>query len=108
MIDVSDGIALDLNRICGQSGVGAKIYHKSLPLSYGLSLKNALYWGESFELLFTMDEKNTSKLAKDIEKKYKDFKFFIIGEITKKRKGINLVYDNGRTEPLRMKGFEHM
>ncbi|MCK4852566.1 MAG: thiamine-monophosphate kinase, partial [Candidatus Omnitrophica bacterium] len=52
MIDVSDGIAPDLGRICAESGLGCKVYAGSIPLSRRLTLEDALYYGESFELLF--------------------------------------------------------
>jgi thiamine-monophosphate kinase len=51
-IDLSDGIALDLYRVCEASGVAAEI--DRVPVVKGASLERALHGGEDYELLFTM------------------------------------------------------
>ncbi|MGD0885178.1 MAG: thiamine-phosphate kinase [Thermodesulfovibrionales bacterium] len=63
MIDISDGLFIDLSRICDESGVGARIYLKQVPLSpqmkkaasaLGLDPYTlATSGGEDYELLFT-------------------------------------------------------
>jgi thiamine-monophosphate kinase len=63
-IDVSDGLALDLHRLCRESGVGADIDERSLPLPDRLAswarrlghlpLDLALAGGEDYVLLFTL------------------------------------------------------
>ena len=50
-IDISDGLALDLHRLCLQSGVAAEI--ESVPLLRGATIERALHGGEDYELLFT-------------------------------------------------------
>jgi len=69
MIDTSDGIGMDLGRICEASRTGCRLFAGAIPLAKGLSLKDALYYGESFELLFTMKKKMTpSNLLKKTSK----------------------------------------
>ncbi len=51
-MDISDGIALDLHRLCLASGVAAELDH--VPLFSGATLEQALHGGEDYELLFTM------------------------------------------------------
>ena len=50
-MDISDGLALDLHRLCKASGVSAQLDH--LPLLKGATLDQALHDGEDYELLFT-------------------------------------------------------
>ena len=72
-MDVSDGIASDLARICEESSTGAEIYVDKLPVSFSASKTAAqygekvsdyaLYGGEDFVLLFTVAAKNAKKMA---------------------------------------------
>ncbi len=67
MIDVSDGLAIDLKRLLDASGVGCTVAPATVPFDGGLGqmqllvasapepLELALYGGEDFELLFTLD-----------------------------------------------------
>jgi thiamine-monophosphate kinase len=51
-IDITDGLAIDLFRICSASGVAAEI--ESIPLLEGATFKQALHDGEDYELLYTV------------------------------------------------------
>jgi thiamine-monophosphate kinase len=51
-MDLSDGLSLDLWRLCQASGVSAAI--DSVPLFPGATLAQALHGGEDYELLFTV------------------------------------------------------
>ena len=63
MIDISDGLASEIHHICKQSGTGAEIFMKYIPLSDNVPIVAeytgkdpyhfALYGGEDYELLFT-------------------------------------------------------
>jgi thiamine-monophosphate kinase len=50
-MDITDGLALDLHRLCLASNVSADIV--APPIFRGASLEQALYGGEDYELLFT-------------------------------------------------------
>jgi thiamine-monophosphate kinase len=50
-MDISDGLSLDLQRLCTASGVAAEI--ERVPLLKSASLEEALHAGEDYELLFT-------------------------------------------------------
>jgi thiamine-monophosphate kinase len=50
-MDISDGLALDLHRLCRESGVSAEL--DKIPLLKGATLDEALHDGEDYELLFT-------------------------------------------------------
>jgi thiamine-monophosphate kinase len=51
MIDVSDGLGLDLDRLCRASGVGVVL--DVVPVATGATLEDALSGGEDYELVFT-------------------------------------------------------
>lgn len=51
MIDLSDGLAIDLARVCEASGVGAEITLASLPIHEAATREDALGGGEDYELL---------------------------------------------------------
>ena len=50
-MDISDGLALDLHRLCLASGVSAEV--ESIPLLEGATVEQALHDGEDYELLYT-------------------------------------------------------
>lgn len=102
MIDISDGLFMDLTRLCMESCVGARFHISRLPLSpqlleassiLGLDpIKLATAGGEDYELLFTAPPS-------------KGIKALCIGEI--KTSGISIVYEDGSEEPLRPEGYTH-
>ena len=51
MIDVSDGLGVDLGRLCDESGVGVDLFR--VPTAEGATEEQALGGGEDFELVFT-------------------------------------------------------
>ncbi len=68
MMDISDGLSTDLNRMCAASGVGAIIESHEIPISDDVldsdnPLGHALNDGEDFELLFTIKPAAFQKLV---------------------------------------------
>ncbi len=102
MIDVSDGLASDLQRIAEQSKVGAVIFEQLIPFSRGASLKKALYQGEDFELLFTVSLQSARKFYKKDQ-----LPITCIGKIVERKKGLVLIDKQARMASLRQKGFRH-
>lgn len=110
-IDVSDGLARDLYRLCRASDVGATIEADRLPVDSALAdlgplagldpLAAALYGGEDFGLLFTVPKK---KLAA-VDRLAGTFALRRIGTIDDGA-GVRLVRD-GRRAPLPDAGFDH-
>ncbi len=95
-MDLSDGLSLDLQRLCLESRVSAEIT-SDLPLARGALIHHALHGGEDYELLFTAAPK------KRIPKQIAGIPVTGIGIITPGRSGqIKLA---GR--PLKPLGFEH-
>jgi thiamine-monophosphate kinase len=106
MIDTSDGIAPDIRRLCEESGTGCRLYEQAIPLSSGLDAVEALYYGESFELLFTMSRRKAERLFTD-KRLRAGCPFFIIGEMTGEKKGLKLIRAAGRVENLKAEGYRH-
>ena len=110
MIDVSDGLASDLMHICRQSGVGAYLEEKNVPMTQDVELTAikfqldpitcALNGGEDYELLFTASPDDLEKLRvmPDI---------YISGEVVDQSDGITLHTSGGNIHPLKAPGWVH-
>jgi thiamine-monophosphate kinase len=102
MIDISDGLLIDLSHICDESKVGAVIYKDKIPISrefvnaaknLGVDpIKFTLKAGEDYVLLFTAPSSIKTNAVR-------------IGEIIKK--GRFLVDAKGRKTPFKAEGYEH-
>lgn len=69
MIDISDGIFQDLAHLMHASKVGARLNFKSIPfLSYG-DVQKIIGFGDDYELLFTVSQKNIKPLRKTLASK---------------------------------------
>ncbi len=62
MLDLSDGLGLDLIRLAKASNVGVHIDEQSLPRRKGITLSQAIQAGEDYELLFSVSPKKAKKL----------------------------------------------
>jgi thiamine-monophosphate kinase len=100
MMDLSDGLSTDLNRLIRESGVGAEVDIDRLPLAG--TLQQALHGGEDYELLFTVPEARAGRLPRSIA----GVALTCIGRITSGR-GAWLVDSRGCRKKLRPGGWEH-
>ena len=101
-IDISDGLMGDLGHICMQSKLGARIYIDSIP--HKGSFKDALTWGDDYELCFTVPKNKETKLDGILKRlKIKKYK---IGEITRE-KGIK-IFHRGKEIHLKTKSYNHL
>ena len=100
-IDISDGLLGDLNHICEESKLGAKIYLEDI--SFVGDYKNALTWGDDYQLCFTVSNANLKRIYKLT--KTHNVKISKIG-IMKKGKGIS-VFSNGRKITIKKAGYNH-
>ena len=113
MMDLSDGLSLDLRRMCEASGVGAIVYKHHLPISKSAErmarssgrspVDHALSDGEDFELLFTVSR----EVGEDLLTRPR-FRcgLFWIGEITADPE-LTIRDFSGSTRPLEARGYEH-
>jgi thiamine-monophosphate kinase len=104
MIDLSDGLSVDLSHICEESRVSARISAEQIPVAQGSSLDLALHGGEDYELLFTAPK--TAKLPARIA----GVAVTEIGTILNPANyssAIQVLSKNGRVRPLPQRGWEH-
>ena len=110
MMDVSDGLSSDMLHICRQSGVGCELHESRVPVSedaYHQALKFnldpitcALNGGEDYELLFTVEPEDETKIA--------DHPYIsVIGEITAAESGCVLLTKGNNRHRLTAQGWQH-
>ncbi len=107
MMDITDGLVTDLNRICTQSGVGALLEAAQLPISEAAKktddpMTAVFYDGEDFELLFTLSPAEYKKI-KDLD----DVTVLPVGKITDSGKIQNRLTD-GRIVDVPAGGYDHL
>ncbi|MGA0846894.1 MAG: thiamine-phosphate kinase [Luteolibacter sp.] len=81
MMDLSDGLAVDLPRLAAASGCGYAIDESALPLAAGCSVDQALRDGEDFELLIALKPCDLSGLMQDWEHEFPQTPLSVIGEL---------------------------
>ena len=81
MMDLSDGLGVDLARLARASKVGFKIEMENLPLNRGVKIDNALSEGEDYELLFAISPHQSKRLQKDWRKKFPKLSLTRIGSL---------------------------
>ena len=111
MLDITDGLSTDLNRICKQSGVGAVIEAAAIPLSDeakmgGDPLNAALNDGEDFELLFTL---STDSYERICEKWDCTTAITKIGHVVShEQPRMRIIGSDGTESILEPGGFDHL
>jgi len=93
LIDISDGLLIDLHRLSLASKKGMQMEKGKIPIDDGATLEDALTGGDDYELLFTFPE--------EYRKKIEEIGGYVIGRVTEAR-GVFL--DGRETEP---KGYDH-
>lgn len=101
MIDVTQGLANDIQRLTAASNCGVHLYQAALPIAVETRNvanemqedvdKYALYGGEDLELLFTLPEEKADSFVQE----HQDVT--IIGQITEESEGIRMQTAEGET-----------
>ncbi|HEY1331234.1 MAG TPA: thiamine-phosphate kinase [Actinomycetota bacterium] len=115
MIDVSDGLTLDLARLCRAGGVGAAITLGVVPVADTVRLLGevmpveplalALEGGEDFELLAALPPDAVEGATKDLHERF-GTPLTDIGEF-REGSGLVAVGSAGSERPLEPKGWDH-
>lgn len=110
MIDLSDGLSSDLQRLVAASkaGVGFEIFAAETPVSHAArgSLQAALNDGEDFELLFTIDPRYVTALRTKWAREFK-LKLTEIGRVVRSRGKVALIERDGTRRLLTPAGYDH-
>jgi len=94
-MDLSDGLSLDLHRLCVESGLSAAMV--APPVFPGASLEQALHGGEDYELLFTAGARA------QVPGSFEGLRLTRIGTMRKGRPGAVFLDD----APLAPLGYDH-
>lgn len=102
-MDLSDGLSVDLSRLCQESETAAAVEAAAIPVAPGATLEQALHGGEDYELLFTAPPH--AKLPRRIA----GVKLTCIGEMVKleKKKPRIALVDASGVRPLAARGWRH-
>jgi thiamine-monophosphate kinase len=101
--DISDGLSVDLEHLCEESGLRAEIDAALLPLGVAATMEDALHGGDDYELLFTADAQ--TRVARSIA----GVPVHRIGRMLRRQAGrpqMTLVRDGRRSE-LKPEGWQH-
>jgi thiamine-monophosphate kinase len=105
MIDVSDGFALDLSRLCAASGLGARVELGELPRHPAATHDEARAGGEDYELLAALpDDAAVLDARRRLDEAF-GVPLAAIGAIIE---GGLVAVDEGGEHPLEPEGWDHL
>ena len=112
-MDLSDGLAADLQKLCAASGVGARICGEAVPIAENVvraarilnkdPMKWALQGGEDYELLLCVGPSGAETVKRAIEDS--GVQAAVVGEIVKS--GFHITTDDGRGDLELTAGWDH-
>jgi thiamine-monophosphate kinase len=105
MMDVSDGLAIDLSRLCRASGTGARVELARIPVHPAATAGEALGGGEDYELLATLPDVDALEDARSELREGFGVSLSDIGVIIEE--GLVAVDDDGAERPLTIEGWDH-
>jgi thiamine-monophosphate kinase len=105
MMDVSDGLAIDLSRLCRASGTGARVEIARIPVHPAATAAEALGGGEDYELLATLPGSDAVEAARLELREGFGVSLSEIGAIIEE--GLVAVDDDGAARPLTIEGWDH-
>ncbi len=110
MMDISDGLAIDLHRMMEASKTGADVLAEAVPIhsdamtdDHDCSLRHALGDGEDCELLLAISVDEFERLSCDSQRPQD---FHRIGIVRNERR-CQLIDDSGLATPLHVAGWQH-
>lgn len=111
MIDVSDGVASEILHIATSSELGCALYEEKIPVDPATAIMcenfdmnpitAAMNGGEDYELLFTIKQEDYPKIEalKQVA---------VIGHMTEKEAGVNIISHDNISVPVQAQGWDHL
>jgi len=116
MIDISDGLLLDLLRICKSSKVGAEIFKRNIPISshikeisegFNMDPFNFIFGrSDDYELIITCPKGNRDRIEEIFD--HYSVPLHHIGHITEKSEEIVLIDESGKRQKVEPVGWDHL
>jgi thiamine-monophosphate kinase len=82
MMDLSDGLAMDLPRLAAASGCGFRLDRESVPRTRGVTVAQAIGDGEDYELLFALSPRSAKRLQAEWARQFSSVRLTCIGSLT--------------------------
>jgi thiamine-monophosphate kinase len=82
MMDLSDGLGVDLPRLARASRVGFTVETQNLPLTRGAKIDDAISKGEDYELLFAIPPRDRNRLERAWRKQFPKLALTRIGSLS--------------------------
>jgi thiamine-monophosphate kinase len=104
MIDLSDGLSVDLAHLCQESGMSALIEASAIPVAKAATLDLAQHGGDDYELLFT------ARQRVKVPPKIAGVPITMIGKILPKSSGrsaVRIREESGHAKFLMAEGWQH-
>lgn len=109
MLDISDGLAIDLHRMMEASGTGAVLFQKQIPVHADIvdaedPVQRSLSDGEDFELLVAVSDDSRDS----VWTAFADRPLYEIGVVTGDAGSVVMESANDRTVSLQADGWQHL
>jgi thiamine-monophosphate kinase len=115
-IDVSDGFALDVIRMCEGASSGCELHHADFPVSKNLTLfcgstesaiDYALNGGDDYALILSVAWGQAARLAARIRRRHR-VPATVVGQFTRHRGRYQVISDTDRRRALEPTGWDHL
>ncbi|MDQ4107942.1 MAG: thiamine-phosphate kinase [Actinomycetota bacterium] len=105
MMDISDGLTIDLSRLCRASGTGTRVEIERVPVHPAATSVEALAGGEDYELLATLPDRDAVEVARSELREGFGVSLSDIGAIIEE--GLLAIDGDGAERPLTIEGWDH-
>jgi thiamine-monophosphate kinase len=106
LIDVSDGLVLDLSRLVAASGLGARVRLRDVPVAPSATLEDALSGGEDYELVAAVSDQASIDQARIELRDGFGVELTDLGDVTDEP-AVVVVEEDGAVRSIGPMGWDH-